>query len=384
MPPRQNKPRVLIITRNLPPLVGGMETLMLHLVRGVNSYAEVTVIGPRGSTNVMPEGVRIREAPAGMFPFLLFSTWAAVIACRKTPFDRVIGGSGLVAPVLKVLKLFFGVKTVVFLHGLDVVVNSTIYQRLFLPCIRQTAQVIANSTNTRRLAIERGVPQERIAVINPGTRLPETPQEKTLDSLRERYAISFGKVLIFVGRMTRRKGLSAFIENSLPAILAAEPTAGLIVVGDNPDDSLNKLGEQKEVLATVERLGVANRVMFLGHVSDEELVHCYATADVQIFPLIDVPGDVEGFGMIAIEAAACGTPTVAFDLGGVSDAVSASNGRLVTPQHYDLFTDAIIETLRTGVPDRKTCISHAENFSWPVFNDRVKKTIFGDEPAGER
>ena len=382
MRPDQSRPAVLLITRNLPPLIGGMERLMQNAAGGIARYADLTVIGPKGCSRHLPPEVTVLEASAKLAPFLLMSTWLALKAIRKEHFTIVIGGSGLVAPTLYIIARLHSCTTIIYLHGLDLVVDNFLYKKIFIPCIRKANKVIVNSRNTARIAIEGAVKESRITVINPGTSLPCQPDDKAVADFRARYNIEFDKVIIFVGRITKRKGLSGFIRHSLPAILAAEPTTGLVIVGENPGQSLNRMGEQKEVLAEVERLDEKkNSVVFLGHIDDNDLNTCYAAADLQVLPLIEVPGDVEGFGMIAVEAAACGTPTVAFDLGGVGDAISKDNGCLVTADRYDLFSEAVLHCLSTGEPDSPRCLQHAQQFSWEIFHSKLHKLLLA--PLGD-
>ncbi len=369
------KPSVLIITRNLPPLVGGMERLVQQLTLGVCEWAEVTVIGPHGCATCFPEEVSVIEVSEQPARFLFTSTLSALKATRQRKFDAVVGGSGLVAPILLLLSIFRRLKTAVLLHGLDLVVDNRIYQHLFVTCIRKVDLVIANSANTRTLAFGKGVSRDKVVVINPGTTLPIPCDTATLADFRERYDLAPGPVILFVGRMTRRKGLSGFIRNCLPAIIAAVPNTTLLVVGKDPAHSLNREGEEREVIQAAQESGLGGRIRFLGQVDDEQLTQCYALATVQILPLVEVAGDVEGFGMIAVEAAACGTPTVAFELGGVPDAISASSGALVAPGDYPSFAQSVLEVLRSDYPSAESCREHARQFAWPRYNAQVEESL---------
>lgn len=367
--------KVLVITRNLPPLVGGMERLLYNLVLGVAEYADVTVIGPSGCRAHLPGTVATHECSDKLAGFLVGSTLAALRIVRKGRFDVVIGGSGLMAPLLLLLKLLFRCRTLVLVHGLDIIVDHWLYQSLFIPALRKADQVVANSRNTRRLAIEKGVPADRITIIHPGTHIPELPDDERQREFLQRYRIPYRRYMLFAGRITRRKGLSPFIRNSLPAILQACPDAGLVVVGDNADDSLNKQGEKAEVLAAIEEAGLGDKVIFLGQVDDRDLETAYACAAVHVFPLIEVPGDVEGFGMVAIEAAAMGTVTVAFDVGGVQDAITTLNGVLIEPTCSEAMGKAITNILANTPFDQVNCRAHAEGFSWTHYNILMKKKV---------
>ena len=93
-----------------------------------------------------------------------------------------------------------------------------------------------------------------------------------------------------------------------------------------------------------------------------------------MFPLIDTPGDVEGFGMVAVEAAAHGTPTVAFDCGGVGDAVvDGENGLLVPAGDYAGFNDATLQLLQNSSRDRAR--QFAAQFSWENYGSQFQSCI---------
>lgn len=348
---------------------------MQNAACGMSEYSQLVVIGPRGAAQHLPPEIEVKEAPSDLLRFMLVSMFLAVSTCRQSRFDLAIGGSGLVAPTLFLLKLLFGQTTAVLIHGLDIVIDNTLYQRLFVPCIKRMDCVIANSSNTRTLAIEKGVLDEKIDVVNPGTTLPEVNSEQSIVKFRSDKNITFQKYLVFVGRMTKRKGVSAFLQNCMPHILNASPDTGLVVVGGEPQDSLNQLGEQSEIMSTIGALGLKEHVLFLGQISDQELELCYAGAAVQIFPLIEVPGDIEGFGMVAVEAAACGTPTIAFDLGGVADAISNANGHLITPNNYEAFGQTVVNVITSGQPDAASCRNHAQNFSWSRYNKKLRASL---------
>jgi phosphatidylinositol alpha-1,6-mannosyltransferase len=92
--------RVLIITRNLPPLVGGMERLNWHMAEGLSSRMDVRVIGPKGAAALAPTGVVVEEVSLYPLPrFLLESAMRALQLARRWRPDFVLAGSGLTAPL---------------------------------------------------------------------------------------------------------------------------------------------------------------------------------------------------------------------------------------------------------------------------------------------
>jgi phosphatidylinositol alpha-1,6-mannosyltransferase len=181
--------------------------------------------------------------------------------------------------------------------------------------------------------------------------------------------------------MVRRKGLAEFLEEAWPRILTQQPDALLLVVGDSPDNALLQDPRgAKRLMKTIEGCG-DNTVRFLGAVEDDVLWDCYAAADALVFPLIRVKGDVEGFGMVAIEAAASGTPTVAFPVGGVVDAVAdGRSGILVAEGDYRAFADAVVSICKTGRPGGVECRAHAKLFGWDVFRKKLLSILQAQLP----
>ena len=146
----------------------------------------------------------------------------------------------------------------------------------------------------------------------------------------------------------------------------------LVIAGDSPDESLAHRGDElANVVQEVETNGWRDRVRFLGKVDDDALSQCYAAADCLLFPLVPVAGDVEGFGMVAIEAAAHGTPTVAFAEGGVGDAIADGvSGHLVPSVDYAAIVDALV-VLVNDDDSFFACRDHAGKFGWEAFDRKL-------------
>ena len=148
------------------------------------------------------------------------------------------------------------------------------------------------------------------------------------------------------------------------------------IAGTEPSGALNRSGTS--VLADIENAisahDLAGKVQLLGHVSNDEIFTLYAAAGVFVFPLVETPGDVEGFGMVAIEAASHGTPTVAFDCGGVGDAViDGKNGILINPGNYTKFSEATLHLLQEG--SRDSARDFASHFSWEIYGTQIQSCI---------
>jgi len=194
--------------------------------------------------------------------------------------------------------------------------------------------------------------------------------------LRERFDFGQRRLLLSVGRLTQRKGLVEFITKALPAILSRYPDALLVIIGDEAVDALHgRAGSERErILVAARMAGTEQSLRFLGRCDEATLGAAYQAADVHIFPVIELPDDVEGFGMVALESAAHGLPTVAFAVGGVPDAVQDGHtGTLVEPGNYVALHTAVVRQLaqvRDGA-SITACRAFAADKAWPLFGERL-------------
>lgn len=393
--------RILIVTRNLPPLVGGMERLNWHMAEELAKVAEVRIVGPEGSAALAPAGIVVREAPLQpLRKFLLRARALARKEARQWRPDLVLAGSGLTAPIARSAARPCGAQTAVYVHGLDIAVRNLVYRMFWLPAIRRSDRVIANSHATAELCRGIGVASERIGIVHPGVDLPDraslsfgagrrdeiahveplSPGERgrgegtgtrdaELGDFRARHNVGDRPLLLSVGRLSARKGLREFVVNALPRIAAAHPDVMLLIVGDAPVNALHAEAQTPDsIRAAATQGGVTDNLRFLGKISDAALDAAYCAADVHVFPVRDIPGNPEGFGMVAVEAAAHGLPTVAFAAGGVVDAVAeAVSGHLVEPDNYAAFAEAVVKTMAEREQLRSSCIDFASRFAWPKF-----------------
>jgi len=367
---------ITLVSRNFPPLSGGMERLVHQLYLGLTKNHDVRLLGPAGCDECVAAGSEVRATAVSPTPIFLLITFVkgiySRIACGAS--DIVIGGSGLVGPVVVMLARLSGARSVLLLHGLDIIADSRVYQWLFVPFLRKADVVICNSRNTARLAAEHGISDERITIVNPGVELPKS--EVSREEARRSLGCTGKKVLLSVGRLMPRKGLAEFVANSLPLLVADDKEWLFLIAGSEPANALNRPKDSvlDRIHGAVATHNLKDQVRLLGHVDDELLASLYAAPDVFIFPLIESPGDVEGFGMVAIEAAAHGTPTVAFGCGGVGDAVvDGTSAALVAGSDYGRFAKAVREVAAANL--RQSSFEFAQNFSWLHYNRQIENCL---------
>lgn len=374
------RPRVLLVTRNLPPLVGGMERLNWHVVNELSQVAELHAIGPHGAASLAPAGVEMSEAPLRpLWRFLLYAQWLALRRAFTFKPQVILAGSGLTAPVVWLAARLCGARAIAYLHGLDICVPHPVYRRLWLPFMRRMDRLLVNSRATAAMAAETGCDPARVAIVHPGVALPDVRTEGA-DGMAFRISrgLDARPILLSVGRLTRRKGLQEFVVRAMPRIVSEMPDVLLLVVGDVPGDALHASGQQtmESIETAAASVGVGPNVRFVGRLDDVTLAAAYQSADVHVFPVRHVSGDPEGFGMVAVEAAAHGTPTVAFANGGVVDAVADGlSGWLVAPDDYDAFAETVINAMQQKEAMQATCRQFAAGFAWSKFGAEIAHQI---------
>jgi phosphatidylinositol alpha-1,6-mannosyltransferase len=224
------------------------------------------------------------------------------------------------------LKKTRGLPLIAYSHGEDItLVDSLRFQSKLRDLIYCNADaVIANGEFAIKHLERIGVDRARIHKISPGLDssrfYPEAPER----ALRERHGVTNEVLLITVGRLVPRKGHDRVIR-ALAAIASDLPAFKYIIVGRGP--------EQGALAKLAADLNLQERVVFAGYIPDEQLNRYYNLADIFVMPNYDIGGDIEGFGMVFLEANAAGKPVVAGRSGGATEAVvHGETGFLVDPE----------------------------------------------------
>lgn len=302
----------VFVTRKFPPSVGGMETLAAGVWRSLRTVRPDSVKISHGGSN--------RELIWWVPSCLVRLTWL----CLAGKAEYVLCGDALMnalcTPVLKI----FRVPQATMIMGLDVTYDNAFYRALVHPALRRSTRVIAISAATASKAIEIGVPEERIAVLRLGVEVPPAGlpgRAMAAAGIRRRLCLADdAAILLTLGRLVRRKGARWFAESVLPQL---DPHVHYVIAGQGPEEAL--------IRAAAESVGVADRVHLLGRVTDDTREELMAGADVFLAPNVPVAGDMEGFGLVTVEAAMRGTLVVAADLEGIKDAVAPGRTGILLP-----------------------------------------------------
>jgi phosphatidylinositol alpha-1,6-mannosyltransferase len=219
--------------------------------------------------------------------------------------------------------------------------------------LAEADRIVTISDYTRGKLGELGIDPHRIQIAPPGVDLDTfRPDDDAGRRIRARHGIAVDRpVMLTVARLTPgkrhvlRKGHDMVID-ALPAISARLPDVTYLIVGTG--------SEEARLQALVREKGLSERVIFAGRVPDEDLPAYYNAADIFIMPNREEGTNVEGFGIVFLEANACGKPVIGGRSGGTVDAVAdGESGYLVDPRDASEITQATIRLLTDPVLARR-------------------------------
>ncbi|WP_028050197.1 glycosyltransferase family 4 protein [Cellulomonas sp. URHD0024] len=311
---------VLFVTRKFPPSVGGMETLAADVWHALEG----------DGARLVAHGGSNRSLPA----FLVRAVRTTRRAARRREVDLVLAGDVLMFLALRPFVRPGRVRLATMAMGKDVVWPRRPYQWLVRRWLPDAHLVLAISQATEATTVAAGVPPDAVRVVRLGVEVPERTVDRPAAhlELRSSLGVDPGAVVIAtLGRLVRRKGVAWFIREVLPGLPAQ---CVYVVAGDGED--------RADVLDARASLEDPGRVRLLGRVDDAGRELLLRGCDVFAQPNIPVDGDMEGFGLVAVEAAMRGALVVAADLEGLRDAVvDGETGILVAPQDTDAWVRAL-------------------------------------------
>jgi len=233
-----------------------------------------------------------------------------------------------------------GLPIIHYIHGEEITTGpgSRFYKYSSTIALRKAEAIVAVSSFTRNELVKKGVRSDRIHVITNGVDVHGFSPGPKDNQILERHNLVGKNILLTVARIVERKGHDRVIE-ALPRILESVPNTVYVIVGRG--------GYERYLKEMVREAGLENYVVFAGLVPLEELVRYYRSCDVFIMPNRTLPnGDTEGFGLVFLEANACGKPVIGGNAGGVPDAiVNWETGILVDGNSVEEIAKAAIQLL---------------------------------------
>lgn len=327
-----------------------METLAAGVWRSVDAVRPDAILIAYGGSN--------RGLPLWL-PKALFRLASLIVRCRV---ESVLTGDALMCALVAPLARLGRVPRATMVHGLDITFQNPVYRAIVHPALRRTSQVIANSAATGAMAEAVGVPPDHIKIVRLGVATPATGGSREAAAVQIRALVGITEtatVLLTLGRLIRRKGAGWFVDEVMPRL---PRTIHHVVAGTGPDVAL--------IRAAAQRHGLSDRIHLVGQVDDDTRELLLRGADIFVQPNIPVNGDMEGFGLVTIEAALRGTPVVAADLEGIKDAVvNGRTGILLPPLDADGWVQQLTDLIDDA--DRRTSLGlHFQREASMLYDER--------------
>jgi phosphatidylinositol alpha-1,6-mannosyltransferase len=361
---------LILATLNFPPAIGGIESLSAALAGALVEHGvAVRVLAPEHPDAAdLDRGLPfpVRRFPGGRLRhFGLTAALEAELARARDPVlfmqwtgaTMAIGLRALTQAPRRVAVVCHGKEVLERVRGRAAPLWHSWARRSVL---RRADAVFAVSRFTAARSIAVGASPERVCTVNPGVDLQRFHPEPGEPDAPE-LAAHHGPRLLTITRLVPRKGVDTVIQ-ALPGL---PDDVHYFIGGTGPDHA--------RLLALAQSLGVAERVHMLGRVPDDRIAALYRHADwvLLVSRKDDAAGDVEGFGMVLLEAQACGTPVVGGDAGGIPDALrDGETGVLVAPDDPSGLAARLGPLLRDPLlRDRyaAAALAHARGCGWDRF-----------------
>ncbi|MDP8247610.1 MAG: glycosyltransferase family 4 protein [Candidatus Tritonobacter lacicola] len=309
-------------------------------------------------------------------PFL----FAGIAEVRRRRPDILHCGEALASGLVGfVIRKMFGIPYVIWLHDNPFgPVSRLRYPLKRFLCLH--ADGIAASCNYARDAIiGEGYKGERAELINPGVDTSLFRPSGAGARLRARLGLGKKKVILTLSRLLSHKGQDMVIR-ALPGLISGHPDLVYLIGGAGP---------QREALEELARVvGVRDRVIFAGFIPQDEIADYYNACDIFIMLNREAEGvSWEGFGIVFLEASACGKPVIGGRPGGVEDSIlDGVTGFLVPPEDVDEIVRRVNLLLGDGALARRMGAAGMERarsgFTW---TESARKTLaFSEKIAGRR
>ncbi|GGX62855.1 glycosyltransferase family 4 protein [Streptomyces anandii] len=378
--------KTLVVTNDFPPRPGGIQAFLHNMALRLDPerlvvYASTWKRGREGAEATAAFDAEqpftvVRDRTTMLLPTPRVTRRAAGLlrehGCSSVWFGAA-APLGLMAPALRRAG---AERLVATTHGHEAGWAQLPAARDLLRRIGQSTDTITYLGEYTRSRIAAALTPEAAARMR---QLPPGVDEKTFhpasggDEVRARLGLSDRPVVVCVSRLVRRKGQDTLIR-AMPRILAAEPDAVLLIVGGGP--------YEKDLRRMAAETGVAGSVRFTGAVPWSELPAHYGAGDVFAMPCRTRRGglDVEGLGIVYLEASATGLPVVAGDSGGAPDAVlDGETGWVVRGGSPEEAADRVTTLLgdaelrrRMGERGRRWV---EEKWRWDLLAERLKELL---------
>lgn len=373
--------KIFLITNDLGPRAGGIESFILGLLERVEKNSVVILAS--------------RQKNSDSFDQDLLSKYGAIVIRDRSkillPTPRVIRKAKKIFNQYNSTTIWFGAAAPLAImagslrkSGAKNIVALTHGHEVWwakLPIFRSALSKIARDVDaltylvdfTKNAMLPAVADKSKLINIAPGIDIDHFSPSGIDQNLIEKYRLQDRRVIVSVGRLVHRKGQDKLIE-AMPDILKRFPNAVLLLVGQGPIKSmLEKL---------IRHYGLENNVIFTGRIQFDDLPNHIQLGEIFAMPCRDrfFGLEVEGLGIVYLEASACGIPVIVGKSGGAPDAViNNKTGLIVDGRNTSEIAEAVCKLLsdkelarKMGDEGRKWIV---ENWRWEIWSNKFNKLL---------
>jgi len=387
--PQSSKKISLLITNDFPPIVSGISTVFYQIWKRL-SPDRIMILAPtvpgcdefdkKEPFHIIRKKIPTGESGKDKLLKMVLNIFYTLYYTRKYNIGKLHCGQILsVGPAGLVCKKLFGVKYNVYVYGSETLRfgNSRMMSWLMKKVIEEAEELVPNSEFTMHEYERWGISQEKMVTIVPGVDIVFFHPEGKSRYLVEKHRLQDKQVIMTVGRLDERKGHDMVIR-AVSHVVKQFPNVVYMIVG--------KGREEQRLKKLADNLKLQDLVVFAGFVADESLPDYYNLCDVFVLPNREteshdqLKGDYEGFGVVFLEASACGKPVIAGKSGGSCEAVvDGVTGLMVDPRSESEIAHAIERILadknfanRLGMAGRNRA---EKEFDWQHITQIMKNIL---------
>lgn len=367
--------KILFITQDYAPKVGGIETYCTELAENLHSAGySIDVICPsHKEAKTYTSSFNITRIPIHSSFLFLPLLFLMPFLLRGKGYTHIIYGQWqnalwhLLFPSLA--KKY---RTVTLVHGRELLTSvlnpftPSLLKRVF----KRIDHAVPNSNAVQTLLQEKTHLSIANTVIHPGANI-ETFYPINVDHLKEKYSLQNKTILAHITRLVKRKNTITLL-SILPDLLKENNTLHLVIGGTGP--------ELENIKQRIIELNIQEHVTLLGFIPNESINEHFNLADMFILPSLISDTDIEGFGIVYVEANCCSIPVIGYRCGGVVDAVAHdSTGILCTPGDLNSLKEAILDLAKNPQKSREMGAAGRERalqyFTWKYNAERFADTL---------
>ena len=378
--------RVAMLTWEYPPrIVGGLAMHVYDLSTTLaRSGMDVTVI------TVNDQGVAEREVLDGVkvlrvYPYDLPSrdivSWAVQLNVamlekaiqeinREGPFQIIHAHDWLVAHAGRALKHSYQVPLIATIHATEYGRNNGLHNDVqrhisnieWWLTYEAWKVICCSSYMVGELSRVFNLPRDKVVHIHNGVHMARFRERQVPPDFRNRFALPYEKIIYYVGRLVREKGVHVLIDAAYK-VLSNEPDAKFIIAGTGPYENYLR--------SKARDIGLGDKMLFTGYINDYDRDMLYLAANAAVFPSLYEP-----FGIVALESMAAGTPVIVSDSGGLAEIVEHEvDGLHATTGSANSLADQILRILKSDLLAKKlreNALQKVKNlYDWRVIANKT-------------